>query len=178
MALADSVRELAEKTGIDPDALEQTVERYNFYAEKGEDPDWGDPAQTRVLTGPDTVNLAPITGPPYGAIQQWPGTIGTHGGCRIDADGRVLGNRVPVIEGLYAAGNTSASVLGCTYPGGGGCIGPSVTMGYRAAAPRRHAGPGHRIAVRRRARPCFRAGPRPMPPAARRTSRHPPARVP
>jgi 3-oxosteroid 1-dehydrogenase len=132
MALADSVRELAEKTGIDPGALVQTVERYNHYAVKGEDPDWGDPAQTRVLTGPDTVNLAPIAGPPYGAIQQWPGTIGTNGGCRIDADGRVLGNRTPVIDGLYAAGNTSASVLGSTYPGGGGCIGPSVTMGYRA----------------------------------------------
>ncbi len=132
MALADSVRELAGKTGIDPDALEQTVERYNHFAEKGEDPDWGDPGQARVLTGPDTVNLKPIAGPPYGAIQQWPGTLGTHGGCRIDADGRVLGNRVPVIDGLYAVGNTSASVLGCTYPGGGGCIGPSVTMGYRA----------------------------------------------
>jgi succinate dehydrogenase/fumarate reductase flavoprotein subunit len=145
MALADSIRELAEKTGIDPDALEQTVERYNHFAEKGEDPDWGDPAQTRVLTGPDTVNLKPVAGPPYGAIQQWPGTLGTHGGCRIDADGRVLGHRVPVIDGLYAVGNTSASVLGCTYPGGGGCIGPSVTMGYRAgrhlaAAPARDIG--------------------------------------
>ena len=132
VVLADSVRELAEQAGIDPDALEETVERYNHYAAKGEDPDWGDPGQTAVLTGPDTVNLTPIVGPPYGAIQQWPGTIGTHGGCRIDADGRVLGNRVPVIDGLYAAGNTSASVLGCVYPGGGGCIGPSVTMGYRA----------------------------------------------
>lgn len=142
MALAHSIRELAQKIGIDPDALEQTVERYNQYAEKGEDPDWADPEQTHVLTGPDNVNLKPVAGPPYGAIQQWPGTIGTHGGCRIDADGRVLGNRVAIIEGLYAVGNTSASVLGCTYPGGGGCIGPSVTMGYRAgrhlatAAPR------------------------------------------
>jgi succinate dehydrogenase/fumarate reductase flavoprotein subunit len=132
MAVADSIGDLAKKTGIDPDALERTVERYNHFAKQGEDPDWGDPGQTHVLTGPDTVNITPIAGPPYGAIQQWPGTIGTHGGCRIDADGRVLGTRVPVIDGLYAAGNVSASVLGCTYPGGGGCIGPSVTMGYRA----------------------------------------------
>jgi succinate dehydrogenase/fumarate reductase flavoprotein subunit len=144
MALADSVRSLAEQIGIDPDALEATVDRYNHYAEKGEDPDWGDPGQIRVLTGPDTVNLKPVAGPPYGAIQQWPGTLGTHGGCRIDADGRVLGHRVPVIDGLYAAGNTSASVLGGSYPGGGGCIGPSVTMGYRAG---RHlaAAPGRDI---------------------------------
>jgi 3-oxosteroid 1-dehydrogenase len=130
--LAGSIRELAAKIGIDPDALEATVERYNQYAEKGEDPDWGDPGQTSVLTGPDTLNRKPITGPPYGAIQQWPGTLGTNGGLRIDKDARVLGNRVPVIDGLYAAGNTSASVLGSIYPGGGSCIGPSVTMGYRA----------------------------------------------
>lgn len=145
MAMADSVRELAGKIGVDADALEETVERYNRHAEKGEDPDWGDPGQTHVLTGPDTVNIGPVAGPPYGAIQQWPGTLGTHGGLRIDADGRVLGHRVPVIDGLYAAGNTSASVLGCTYPGGGGCIGPSVTMGYRvgrhlAAKPARDIG--------------------------------------
>ena len=130
--LAGSIRELAAKIGIDPNALEATVERYNQYAEKGEDPDWGDPGQTSVLTGPDTLNRKPITGPPYGAIQQWPGTLGTNGGLRIDKDARVLGNRVPIIDSLYAAGNTSASVLGSIYPGGGSCIGPSVTMGYRA----------------------------------------------
>ena len=130
--LAGSIRDLAVKIGVDPDALEATVERYNQYAEKGEDPDWGDPGQTSVLTGPDTLNRKPITGPPFGAIQQWPGTLGTNGGLRIDKEARVLGNRVPIIDGLYAAGNTSASVLGSIYPGGGSCIGPSVTMGYRA----------------------------------------------
>ena len=130
--LAGSIRELAGKIGIDPDTLEATIERYNQYAEKGEDPDWGDPAQTYVLTGPDTVNRKPVTGPPFGAIQQWPGTLGTNGGLRIDKDARVLGYRVPIIDGLYAAGNTSASVMGSVYAGGGSCIGPSVTMGYRA----------------------------------------------
>ncbi len=132
VVLASTLRELAVKMGVDPQTLEETVTRYNEYAEKGEDPDWGDPAQTGVLTGPDNVNHKPIVGPPYGAIQQWPGTIGTNGGCRIDADARVLGNRAPIIDGLYAAGNVAASVLGHTYPGGGSCIGPSVTMGYRA----------------------------------------------
>ncbi|HEX4291117.1 MAG TPA: FAD-binding protein, partial [Trebonia sp.] len=132
LKLAGSIRELAAQIGIDPDALEATVERYNAYAEKGEDPDWGDPGQTHVLTGPDTVNRKPITGPTFGAIQQWPGTLGTNGGLRIDASARVLGYRTPVIDGLYAAGNTSASVLGAIYGGGGSCIGPSVTFGYIA----------------------------------------------
>ncbi|MGD0698712.1 MAG: FAD-dependent oxidoreductase [Trebonia sp.] len=132
LKLAGSVRELAGQIGVDPEALEETVTHYNTYAEKGEDPDWGDPGQTHVLTGPDTVNRKPITGPPFGAIQQWPGTLGTNGGLRIDQDARVLGYQVPVIDGLYAAGNTSASVLGAIYGGGGSCIGPSVTFGYIA----------------------------------------------
>ncbi len=140
VALAGSVRELAGKIGVDADALEETVKRYNEHAERGEDPDWGDPGQRDVLTGPDTVHHKPVLGPPFGAIQQWPGTIGTNGGCRVDKDGRVLGNRVPVIDGLYAVGNTSAAVLGGTYPGGGACIGSSVTMGYRA---------GRHVATRR-----------------------------
>ncbi len=132
LVVADSIAELAEKIGIDPEVLGATVARYNEFAEKGEDPDWGDPLQTHALTGPEVLPVEPVVGPRYGAIQQWPGTIGTNGGCRIDADARVLGNRAPVIDGLYAAGNTAASVLGGTYPGGGSCIGPSVTMGYRA----------------------------------------------
>lgn len=132
MAVAGSIRELAEKIGIDPDVLERTVNRYNEFAERGEDPDWSDPLQTHTLTGPEAVVRKPILGPTYGAIQQWPGTIGTNGGLRIDADARVLGYDAPIIDGLYAAGNTSAAVLGATYPGGGTCIGSSVTMGYRA----------------------------------------------
>ncbi|MFT4262199.1 MAG: FAD-dependent oxidoreductase [Nocardioides sp.] len=132
LVFADSVKELATKIGVAPEVLEETVGRYNANAENGVDPEWGDPAQTHTLTGPDTTSLQPVVGPPFGAIQQWPGTLGTNGGCRIDADARVLGNRVPIIDGLYAAGNASASVLGGSYPGGGGCIGPSVTFGYRA----------------------------------------------
>jgi succinate dehydrogenase/fumarate reductase flavoprotein subunit len=136
LVAAGSIRELAVKMNVDPDALEATVLRYNAFAEKGEDPDWGDPEQVRSATGPDTTSLQPVLGPVYGAIQQWPGTLGTCGGPQIDADARVLGTEVPIIDGLYAAGNTAASVLGGSYPGGGSCIGPSMVMGYRAG---RHA---------------------------------------
>jgi 3-oxosteroid 1-dehydrogenase len=37
-----------------------------------------------------------------------------------------------VIEGLYAAGNTSASIMGRTYPGAGGTIGPALMGGFLA----------------------------------------------
>jgi hypothetical protein len=136
LVAAGSIRELAEKIGGGADTLEETVLRYNAFAEKGEDPDFGDPEQVRSATGPDTTSLKPVLGPVYGAIQQWPGTLGTSGGPQIDSDARVLGTEVPIIEGLYAAGNTAASVLGGSYPGGGSRVGPSMVMGYRAG---RHA---------------------------------------
>ena len=48
----------------------------------------------------------------------------TRGSCRDDGS---------VIEGLYSAGNNSASVMGRTYPGPGSTIGPAVVFGLRAA---------------------------------------------
>jgi 3-oxosteroid 1-dehydrogenase len=129
---ANTIRELAEKIGADPDTLEDTVTRYNKDAEHGEDPEFGDPTQRPVVAGFESGQHAPVDGPPYYAVEQWPGTLGTNGGCRIDADGRVLGVRTRIIDGLYAVGNTSAAVLGSCYPGGGTPIASSVTFGYRA----------------------------------------------
>jgi succinate dehydrogenase/fumarate reductase flavoprotein subunit len=55
----------------------------------------------------------------------------------VNADGQVLGHRRTVIDGLYAAGNTSAAVLGGAYVGGGTPIASGATFGYLAG---RHAG--------------------------------------
>jgi 3-oxosteroid 1-dehydrogenase len=38
-----------------------------------------------------------------------------------------------VIDGLYAAGNTSSPVMGHTYAGPGATIGPAMVFGYLAA---------------------------------------------
>ncbi len=40
------------------------------------------------------------------------------------------------IEGLYAAGNAMGSMMGMTYGGGGGTLGPGMVFGYLAG---RHA---------------------------------------
>ena len=52
---------------------------------------------------------------------------------RTDVHGRALRDDGSVIEGLYAAGNVSAPVMGHTYPGPGGTIGPAMAFGYLAA---------------------------------------------
>jgi 3-oxosteroid 1-dehydrogenase len=50
-----------------------------------------------------------------------------------DVNARVIRQDGSPIEGLYATGNCAASVMGNTYPGAGGTIGPSMTFGFIAA---------------------------------------------
>jgi 3-oxosteroid 1-dehydrogenase len=61
-----------------------------------------------------------------------PGDLGTKGGLTTDAAARVLREDGTVIPGLYAAGNTSALVMGRTYAGPGATLGPAMTFAYLA----------------------------------------------
>ena len=88
---------------------------------------YGDP---RV--GPNPC-LAPIDRGPFYAIEVFQGDLGTKGGLKTDAGARVLDEAGAVIGGLYAAGNCSSAVMGRTYPGAGGTIGPALTFGFLAA---------------------------------------------
>ena len=65
-----------------------------------------------------------------------PGDVGTYGGVVTDAHARVLRADGSVIDGLYATGVSTASVMGRFYPGAGASVGPSFVWGYVAA---RHA---------------------------------------
>lgn len=59
--------------------------------------------------------------------------VGTSIGFETDAVARVPSVKGAPIEGLYAAGNDMASVMGGTYPGPGMAIGPALTFLYVAA---------------------------------------------
>ncbi len=99
---------------------------------------YGDP---RVRPNP---SLGPIDQPPFYAVTLVPGDLGTKGGVVTDARARALRPDGSVIEGLYAAGNAGAAVMGRTYAGAGATIGPAVTFGYVAGldiAERAHARP-------------------------------------
>ncbi|GAA4086475.1 FAD-dependent oxidoreductase [Nonomuraea soli] len=132
-----SAEDLADQIGLPAAALRKTFDRYNSLALRGRDTDFGrgDSAYDNYYGDPTlpNPNLAPLDKPPFYAIPLVPGDIGTKGGLVIDARARVLREDGSSIDGLYAAGNASASVMGETYPGAGATIGPAMTFGYIAA---------------------------------------------
>ncbi|VWC01786.1 3-oxosteroid 1-dehydrogenase [Burkholderia arboris] len=135
---ADTLAELAAKIGVDAGGLAQTVERMNGYAATGIDAEFGKGGNRfdRYYGDPSSKPnpcLGPIERAPFYALRIDPGEIGTKGGLRTDAHARVLRPDGTAIDGLYALGNTSAAVMGKTYPGPGSTIGPAMTFGYVAA---------------------------------------------
>jgi 3-oxosteroid 1-dehydrogenase len=136
--LADTLEELAKQTGIDPPGLLETVARFNEFAREGKDLDFhrGENAYDRHYGDPTNKPnpcLAPLDKPPFYAVALFPGDLGTKGGLVTDEQARVLREDGSAIEGLYATGNASASVMGDTYPGPGSTLGPAMTFGYVAA---------------------------------------------
>jgi 3-oxosteroid 1-dehydrogenase len=75
-------------------------------------------------------------------VANGPTGAGTCGGLITNEHGQVLDAHVQVIDGLYATGNITATVMGRNYLGAGGSIANTMIFGYVAA---RHAA-GRRIA--------------------------------
>lgn len=132
-----TVGELAAAMGVPAKALKATVGRFNEFARTGRDLDFGrgDSAYDRYYGDPTLANpnLSPLEKGPFYAVPVVPGDIGTKGGLVIDEHARVLRPDGSAIAGLYAAGNSSAAVMGETYPGPGATLGPAMTFGYAAA---------------------------------------------
>ncbi|SNT58273.1 FAD binding domain-containing protein [Actinomadura meyerae] len=130
---AESIGDLAAKTGLPADALAATVERFNGFAAKGADDDFhrGEDPYDLYFSGGKPCVVA-VDRPPYFAAEVVLSDLGTKGGLRTDADARVLDAEGRPIPGLYAAGNTSASFTGPVYPGPGVPIGSAMAFAYRA----------------------------------------------
>lgn len=138
----DTLQDLARALGIDPQALQATVQRFNDHAVAGHDPDFqrgvtayqhniGDPA-----AGGKNPNLGPLREAPYFAVRLFPGDIGAATGLRTDANANVLDAAGAPIAGLYAVGNDMHSIMGGVYTAPGITIGPGLVFAYLAA---RHA---------------------------------------
>ena len=135
---ADSLDALAMQIGVDAQGLSSTVQKINSYAQTGVDLDFdrGGNVFDRYY-GDSNIKpnpcLAPLRKGPYYAMRLDAGDIGTKGGLLTNQHAQVVREDGQPIPGLYAIGNCSASVMGISYPGAGGTLGPAMTFGYIAA---------------------------------------------
>jgi 3-oxosteroid 1-dehydrogenase len=134
----NTIEELAQRLNINSGRLKGTIDRFNHFVDKNQDEDFhrGTRAYDRWLGDPyhkPSETLGRIEMPPFHAVPVVPGDVGTYGGVVTDVHARVLRADGSVIQGLYATGVSTASVMGRVYPGAGSSVGPSFTWGYVAA---------------------------------------------
>ena len=115
---ADTIEELAEQMGIDPDTLAETLEEYNEMCEANLDHQFHKkPAYLRPITGRKGGFVA---GKFYIAA------YGTIGGVRTNKKGEVLDADLNPIPGLYSAGSDCNTIYGDSY----NFTLPGNTMGF------------------------------------------------
>jgi succinate dehydrogenase/fumarate reductase flavoprotein subunit len=123
---ADTISGLAAKLGLDPTALEETMERWNRMAATKKDDDFGRPSGTMMK----------IQRPPFYAGEVWPVVSNTQGGPVHDARQRIIDADDQPIQRLYAAGELGSS-FGHLYLAGGNiaeCFVTGRIAGREAAA--------------------------------------------
>ena len=136
---AASVAKLAQACQIDAQALQATIENYNLMAQSGTDTDFAkgetpyNRMQGNALAGQANPCMAPLQQGPFYAVKVVVGSLGTFAGLKVNTSAQVLNSAGDPINGLYAAGNDMASVMGGHYPSGGITLGPAMTFGFLAA---------------------------------------------
>jgi len=121
---ANSLAGLARATGLPPDALEDSVRRWNT----GEDAEW-----QRFGRG-ETNRPQAIDTPPFYAIQYFPLSRKSMGGVAVDLSCRVLDARGQPIPNLYAVGElTGVGGINGRAALEGTMLGPGLLMGRIAA---------------------------------------------
>lgn len=120
---ADTLEELAEQLGVDPQVFCGEVARYNELVAEGYDADFGK----------DAKYLYPIDEPPFYAIKRRYFISAIMGGLSVDETSCVLNQEGRRIEGLYAAGNMQGGLFGATdysFAVNGMSLGRAATFGY------------------------------------------------
>lgn len=121
---AQSVRELAQKMGIDADGLTRSVARFNAFAAAGTDEDfhrgelrWR--LASRSEASRPNGSLGPIDKPPYYGLELHPSLGTSSAGLQTNEHAQVMHVRRRPIPGLYASGVVAARTeLGAGYQAG------------------------------------------------------------
>ena len=138
-----TLADLAKVCGIDGDALQKTVQRYNAMALAGKDDDFakGETPYNRMQgdapfaaeRGWPNPCMGPLERGPFYAVKVVAGSLGTFAGLKTNAHAQVLDALGQPIAGLYAGGNDMNSLMAGHYPSGGITLGPAMTFGFLAA---------------------------------------------
>ncbi len=110
---ADSIAELALKTGLPVSQLEKTIQQFNNYQATGADPDYGRQPLDH-----------PIKATPYYAILAHASVLVTFAGPKVNENLELVHQNGEVLTGLYAAGEILG--LGAT-SGKAFCSGMAIT---------------------------------------------------
>ncbi len=112
MFIADTLEELAEQLGMDPENLVAAVEEYNENVENG--------ATVDELGRTTFVNK--IETGPFISVPRKPAAHHTMGGVEINENAEVLNTDGEVIDGLYAAGEVTGGIHGGNRLGGNAIV--------------------------------------------------------
>jgi len=110
---ADTLRELAQQLRIDPDALAQTVSRYNSAVADGVDPEFG-----RKNLGAGYGQLATIAAPPFYGFPCSTGVIATYCGLAVNRSMQLVNPYGAPVPRVFAAGEVVGGLHGDDYMSG------------------------------------------------------------
>lgn len=117
----NTIKEVADVLKIDSKTLQETIDRYNSFVEKGKDDDFNRDAKKMT---------AKIAEGPYYLVEQKPRYATTLGGLKINDKLQVINKSGKVIDGLFAIGDVAGGARGSdSIPGAD--VGWALTSGYK-----------------------------------------------
>ena len=120
---ADTIEALAKLSGMDPEVLQKTVDRYNGFVAEGKDEDFGRPVEFMKKK---------IEQGPYWLVEQKSRFATSLGGVKITPKLEVTDTNGKAIPNLFASGEVVGGVHG-TDSAAGANIAWAITSGKLAA---------------------------------------------
>lgn len=121
--VANSFDEIAAWIGADPQILQQTIDEYNSFVDRGHD----------GLFAKSKEHLVPLAAPPFYALKFRPLMVETVGPVEINEKMEVVDSQGKAIPGFYAGGAIASGWQGNDYYLFGSALGWAVTSGRLAA---------------------------------------------